>query len=80
MQIVKVTAEDIKNGRPGKCALCPIALALKRTLGTDEVSVYSEGLMVGVQYFRATQKIKDFIDRFDEGSHVRPTKFRLILD
>lgn len=34
---VQVTADDIANGVPGNCGLCPIALALHRIL-TDEAT------------------------------------------
>ena len=80
--LVQVTEQDIEEGKRHNCHLCPVALAVARTLGmkTDDV------LMTGDVYIRwegwrllgdGSFKIRRFAANFDKGKPVKPFSFEL---
>lgn len=79
---VSVTMEDIELGFPGDAGCCPIARAIKRTLGVDEIEVGGPVLSVG--YMRGEMRDEDatnaFIEKFDAHEQVLPFETELWLD
>lgn len=77
--VVNVTAEDIAEGVPGTCDLCPIALAVKRATGAVDVSVYETDVEIddGESYriFDVPGLASRFIVDFDKGNEVNPITF-----
>lgn len=71
---VDVTAHDIKHGR-SKASFCPIALALKRTLKTHDVSVFDDQVTVDGFDLEFGSGIASFVNRFDDGLKVTPRAF-----
>lgn len=83
VKMVNVTAKDIKNGCPQRADSCPITLAVKRLLKTDNDVETSDVIEVfgksgGSEFYRVPKKATNFILRFDEGKPVKPFKFRLV--
>ena len=76
---LKVTQEDIDNGKQGCNISCPIALALRKYLNKSakDVSVTAKYFRVWPNRFSTTPEIEDFIGRFDFGGKhaVKPTEF-----
>lgn len=79
---VNVTKEDIGKGDPGLTATCPIALAIKKAINNKnaQVHVESPSIQVGNLFYIATKKAEKFMNRFDDGQKVKPTKFTFLLD
>jgi hypothetical protein len=78
---VKVTQEDIEQGKPGVCDACPIALALVRG-GADWADVWQGGVLVGGDdgggdEYVMPKRGQAFVYRFDRGEPVEPSTFRL---
>ena len=73
--LVTITQEDIDQGDKYNPRWCPVARALKRTTGDRDVSV---GYMVdiGGTIYRLSNRMSDWIYRFDQGGTVRPITFR----
>ena len=83
MQIV-VTAENIAQGWRRKESRCPIALAIKRDLGSVDVLVHECDARISCaqtkyywQTFDLPQECVDFIALFDAGKPVAPFTFDL---
>jgi len=75
---ITVTQKDIKNGKPCKSFLCPIAIAVQRkTKGIYRVMA-EELVKKGVVY-PLPDIAKEFISRFDEGMPVKPFSFEIYL-
>lgn len=83
MKTIQVTQEDINTGMQDVCQHCPIALAIKRALKAELVSVYNFSIHVFISNsemsykYRVTDAIYSFIERFDEGVKVEPFSFNL---
>jgi hypothetical protein len=90
---IEVTADDIKVGKPGMAAQCPVALAVQRAVGkcfvtvAQDVSVYTESTFGVMRSRRADLPgiAKDFIRAFDRefysGAHAgMPFTFELDLE
>jgi hypothetical protein len=91
---ITVTQEDIDNGERWDCALCPVALALKRAIGKP-VSVNADGGLTVVDYDLASDlasftsyspviashqdSVTEFIRKFDEGDDVEPFTFEVLV-
>lgn len=79
---ISVTQDDINEGEPAECGICPIALAARRALKTAaELSVFSDHIKI---YFAvrvvlaALPRIaQDFIIDFDNFDPVQPFSFDL---
>lgn len=78
---VNVTKEDIIKGVPKDGQSCPIALALLRATGADEVDVTRESITIdrgGVRKrIKAPETATAFIDAFDYGYALDPISFTL---
>jgi len=87
---VAVTSDDIRNGRRHDCMLCPIALAISRTLlcgptgcgvSNRAVSVFIDQadsqLPVGDHFALLPDEAALFTRNFDRGRDVSPFKFTL---
>lgn len=73
--LIKVTAEDIKNGKRALTDCCPVALATSRLLGKVRVTpryLYATNVMVLLPLVAV-----NFIYKFDRGEPVRPFTFEL---
>ena len=90
---IQVTAQDIAQGCRGKCELCPVALAVRRAVGHDNVYVdintyeakTTATLSVAVGStgewkYRLPDKVKDFINDFDMGYYLLVKPFEFDLD
>lgn len=62
---VRVTEEDIQNGKPAKVDSCPIALALKRCT-SREVRVLHDEVRIGDDRYFLPKKAQKFIVAFDK--------------
>jgi hypothetical protein len=74
---VNVTKDHIRKGIRGSACDCPLALALKETLITTNVSVDANSIRVNHVYFKTDKKDVRFIERFDAGKPVRPYSLEL---
>lgn len=75
--IIRITRAHIRDGEAGSLCDCPIALALKDTLITNNVRVDAYGIHVNHVAFAVSKKDRSFIARFDEGKPVKPYSFEL---
>lgn len=76
--LVSVTEQDIEQGRCGSFGGCPVALAVRRVMGTANVDVRRARIRVGRQAFRLPRSAYRFIQRFDGGYQVSGFGFRLV--
>jgi hypothetical protein len=73
--LIKVTQEDISEGKRMDSCYCPVALALGRECKTN-VSVCRDSIHIGKKINIACPQIaKKFIDRFDSGYLVEAIEF-----
>lgn len=82
-----VGTRQIKMGKRGDPAGCPIACALKETLakaGSTIESVWVDGQTIKATVttttthtFKTPKRAVDFIGAFDDGKRVKPTTFIL---
>jgi len=82
---VRVTKDDIKNGKREDPKSCPIARAVRRRLGHRFVRAAHGFLAVkdgrgAMLYYDAPSSYRDFIDRFDGGKFVRPFTVEFTFD
>lgn len=79
MMKIEVTEQDIKDGKPGQCVYCPIAIALKRETGWIwSVMYYSADTLLG-PFHRAIMPpaAQSWIEDFDNNESVYPFSFDL---
>lgn len=76
----EVTQTDIDHGVRGIPDRCPVALAMKRTLGTD-VLVGSNGISIKTCpiVLEHPAIVQDFINNFDDSNPVRPISFEMVI-
>jgi len=80
---IEVTADDIANGKPGVCSLCPIALAILRALpGWGDATVTNWHVFPpddGFAEIDLPSAACDFIESFDclGQAAVEPFSFEL---
>jgi hypothetical protein len=82
---IHVTETDIQNGKEGDCALCPIALSLKRYIDErysvfvhdDSASMASFERLDMIPPIPLPQEAKAFIKAFDCFLPVAPFSFQL---
>lgn len=68
--IIQVTAEDIKNGTASSCTICPIAIAIKRTLSKlNNIVVFNHDAYVVHQYIKLPLEAIIFIENYDSPKH-----------
>lgn len=79
---IHVTAEDIENGIPQDACHCPVALAVKRATGSDDVDI-NDDICIGFpgqdvrDVFEAPDEVCDFVAAFDNYEGVEPFSFDL---
>ena len=79
---IEVTQKDIEKGFQGKCTLCPIALAFKRSTNFKRVYVNCTSIGVlqygkGLKSYKLPKKAQTFVNRFDKNETVKPFSFEL---
>jgi hypothetical protein len=73
---VKVTADDIRQGRPMRQRDCPVALAMQRATGLPvrvHINTFSVGRKKG--RYPLPRAVARFVCNFDDGLPVRPSSF-----
>jgi hypothetical protein len=76
--IVKVTQKHIAEGERNNYMACPVARALRETLGLDDgVGVSGEHIIIGNRSYNPPQSVRDFVDAFDRDYGVDPFEFEL---
>jgi len=80
---VNVTYSHIKKGSRRGTGSCPIALAVKDTFDLKKVTVYPSRIFSGSRNFcvdkDTEETLERFISRFDEGLHVSPFNFDVLI-
>jgi hypothetical protein len=77
MKII-VNKTNIQKGVQNTCTHCPIAFAIKRTLGIEDVEVNCDDVHIGKKVFELPYKAQQFITSFDnDKSSVEPFEFEL---
>lgn len=74
---VRVTQGDIDKGAAGSHCNCPIALAVKRLTGANDVSVNCDDIYFGYKIFPLPPKVSKFILSFDFHQPVKPFQFTI---
>lgn len=77
---ITVTQEDIENGEPRRCSLCPIALAISRAFTHGEfISIGAGGFwsINGERQPKLPKIVEDWIRSFDKNETVEPFKFTI---
>ena len=72
---IRITQQDIDNGRKGYTRGCAIALALKEEFVFASVSGW---VHVDGKYYLAQDEVRDWISDFDRGKPVKPITIELI--
>lgn len=85
--IIRVTKQDIKNGKRGKCRTCPIALAVARKTDSfarvtgDEISIFdTKHARKSTKRWSTPCEVQEFVINFDSGADVIPFSFELSND
>jgi len=73
---IKVKRKHINEGI-SLTTCCPIALAIKEQARVKWASVTADSIHIGDDTYFTTQKVFDFIQKFDAGKTVVPTEFTL---
>ena len=73
---IRITQQDIDNGRKGYVPGCAIALALKREFAY-KISV-SGWICIGGKYYLGQEGVLDWIADFDRGNPVKPITIELV--
>lgn len=76
--IISVTEKHITTGRPGKCKLCPVALALTEAFGCEYSVALGEAY--GNYLFRLPSAVQSAISTYDISGKMEPFQFELNLE
>lgn len=82
---IRIKKEEITQGKARSRKKCPVALAIKRTLGKPATIgsgvgyVRSDSPRIGCAWFDLPPAVQRFIYLFDIGEEVRPITFTLEL-
>ncbi len=78
---IRVTQEDIDKGVACRGESCAVANAVRRQLNRYDVTVSASYVWMkgGAYRFRVSDKMREFIKRFDEGKKVKPDTFELVI-
>lgn len=82
---VDVTPEDLSNGLPGNCGLCPVALAVRRIVRDDVAIRVSMSILSWRWPDYTTGSVdlpwtaENFIKRFDAACEIEPFEFEIDL-
>jgi len=78
---VHVYQEHIDRGYPHSATNCPVALAIRDVVGTQDVSVIPDVAYVGTifkgQRFDLPEEVSEFIFEFDADGDVAPFEFEM---
>ena len=74
---IRITQQDIDNGRKNHVAGCAIALGLKQEFAY-EISVSVWWIWIGKDYYRATPEVHRWISGFDRDKPVKPIMIELV--
>jgi len=79
---IQITEQHIKEGKPKRCALCPVALALKESLNVSVVSVYYDTIIIvhkvgDVRSYQTPKDLREFLKNLDACRPMKPLKFEL---
>lgn len=84
---IRVTKDDIKQGKRQDLGYCPIALGLRRTIEQQGGDVNIHSVKVDDDECKVTYTVmrtfptpahaQKFINRFDNGDSVKPSEFTL---
>lgn len=74
--VIRVTAQDIANGKRHWSMGCPVSLAIKRKHPRSKIFVTMQ-IEVNRKYFIIPDNVAAFIGRFDRGRPVKPFAFKL---
>lgn len=77
--VIKVTKENIRNGKRDSISFCPVARAFSRER-FFKTEVSSEKIRADGETFSISDKIKDWIAKYDRGEKVEPFTIYLNLD
>jgi len=79
MYTIKVTADDIAAGKRCNHRACPVAIALRRYLYDDRITVEATHMTSGeyATITRLPKRVQVFIRAFDQAKPVVPFTFRL---
>lgn len=73
---IYVRRRYIKNGRPRRITLCPIALAFEEVTG-EHVTVDWSRIDTRTESYFLPRSAQRFISRFDSGKPVKPFAFTI---
>ena len=78
--VINVTQEDIEIGIKKSSSRCPIARALMRIFPGNKVRVGFEDILIYNSYglvnrYKSTKNMKRFMNSFDHGKPVKPSRF-----
>jgi hypothetical protein len=78
---IDVTQDDIDHGTAGNCWACPVARAVRRVLGLEDIGVGTTDMDLGqgtkVIVVPTPDVAADFMTAFDTGKKVAPFSFTL---
>jgi hypothetical protein len=75
---IRITAEDIRMGRPRNGPSCPIALAAVRAIGDAGLWVYDDAIELSSgETGPLPAEARDFVGRFDRRETVVPFAFEV---
>ncbi len=77
---IKVEQSDIDGGARCNGNHCPIALAIKRAIKSDDVCVGVIDGRIGLREILLPPAAIDFVAQFDLGKDVTPFEFEISLD
>lgn len=76
--VIEVKKTHIRRGRRLQPDACPIALAIRESLGSEKVQVHKEDVKIGRKTFDLPEEAQWFVDAFDtKKSSVQPFSFEL---
>lgn len=80
VKVVRITLGCIRLGRRGSADCCPVALGMARA-GIPRPNVYNSSFNYGPESRRGwgtlSEKVCEFVQRFDAGKPVKPFSFRV---
>lgn len=74
---INVTSNDIRVGKRKCRGYCPVAYALKRVFGRNDVEVYGSYAFIGCHIVELPPHIESWIADFDKRLSVRTVSFQL---
>lgn len=78
---LEITQADIDNGRKQSCGWCPVAIAVKRQLQLDDVSVGIDNIWLGPdKYTPLPHFIRDWIRNYDASRPVKPFTYKIDVE